>query len=546
MVIDKTMALLFSACCLVGPPVLAADNAAGAVSVSTYEATNDTARSNNRVQTEAGWLMGRTENGATAFKGVPYAAPPVGDLRWRPPQPPNPFGLRQALQFSPPCPQVESSDTVKGSEDCLYLNLWTPAERSVDAALPVIVFLHGGGNVVGSASESIDILLDGAGPAPLYDGSRLAARGKLVVVTLNYRLAALGFLAHPAFLGESNTGSVGNYGLLDQLAALAWVRRNIAAFGGDPRRVLLLGHSGGAYDVCALVASPLARGLFTRAAMHSGVCTLLSAAEIGAHSRAVVAELGCAQAADIPACLRSVPLESIVLAKAAQPTGRDVYTMNPAVDGYIVPDQPAATIGRGEHNRVPFVVGVTAAELAHLFKNITPERYETLLAELVKQQPEALETLLKLYSLTDFPSPAVAVEAAYTDVTFRCPARTYARLAAANQTAPVYRFHFERVLAAPERLADGAYHGTDLLYLFQHMNGAQFAANAHDRAVEAQVLRYWRRFAATGDPNGDMDPAWSEYYRVTDPYLIVDVQTRMGRQLFKARCNFWDRPQPLD
>ncbi|HEX9628170.1 MAG TPA: carboxylesterase family protein [Acidiferrobacterales bacterium] len=494
------------------------------------------------VAVTAGLLQGSRENDADAYQGIPYAAPPVGELRWAPPQPVAHWaGVREAKTLPPPCPQTPASDDgssgsgYQGVEDCLYLNVWTPAARTPGDRLPVMFFIHGGGNFAGSTAESIDFILNTSGGPAWYDGSRLAARGNVVVVTANYRLGPLGFIRHAA-MRPANTG---NFGLLDQVAALEWVQENIAVFGGDSGRVMIFGESGGAYNVCALMTSPLARGLFARALMQSGVCYLHPESLMEQYTDDLLQEVGCSGAPDVMQCLRDLPAEDLILAQSAQPKGLGSFTFHPFIDGYFALDQPLAVLARGEHNRVPFVIGSNAAEYAHRFENVTTELiYRTTVAQMVGVQH--VDAALQMYPVSDYASPREAMVQVMSDRNITCTARKIARQVSAVQGEPVYRYHFRRILSAPERHADGAYHGSELLYVFQHMDGVHFFANDDDRVVESHLLHYWTQFAAGGDPNGANLPFWQEYDPVTDPYQILDVVPAGDVLLKDDKCSFWD------
>jgi para-nitrobenzyl esterase len=497
---------------------------------------------NETVTISTGQLKGAEENGSHAFKGIPYAAPPVGNLRWMPPQPVAPWpGVREANAFSSPCPQSPASTgglsevEYKGVEDCLYLNVWTPATRQASERLPVMFFIHGGGNFVGSSDESIDFIINTSGGPAWYDGSRIASRGNVVVVTVNYRLGPLGFISHP----DMAPGSTGNFGLLDQIQALQWVQQHIGVFGGDAGRVMIFGQSGGAYDVCALMTSPLAQGLFSRAMMQSGVCYLHPTPIIEQYTADLLEELNCSAAPDVTQCLRSIPAENLVLAQSAQPKGLGSFTFHPFVDGYFALDQPLAVLARGEHNRVPFVIGSNAAEYAYRFETVTTElAYRALVAQMVG--PSYVDAVLQLYPVSNYASPREAMVQAMSDRNITCSARRIARQVSAVQSEPVFRYHFRRILTAPERQADGAYHGSELLYVFQHMNGVSFAADDNDRVVENHLLNYWTQFTASGNPNSANMPLWLEYDPVTDPYQIIDVNPADDVLLKQDKCDFWD------
>jgi para-nitrobenzyl esterase len=313
------------------------------------------------VQIDTGMLHGTQLHDTLAWRGVPYAAPPVGPLRWRPPQPPAAWsGVREASGFGYACMQSGTSqapkDTPMGSEDCLTLNVWRPSGGS--AARPVMVFIHGGYFAWGSSNfrkEGVD----------LYDGAELAARGDVVVVTLNYRLGPFGFLAHPALAEEDPHHSTGDYGLLDQIAALQWVQRNIAAFGGDPRRVTVFGQSAGAISTAALYASPLARGLFAGAIVHSGNGNAKSLQAAARGGITLAKQVGCDRATtqDTVQCMRAQTPSAIAAAVPEQyaPGGLQYA---PVVDGWVLPRRPIDLVAHGEQNQVPLIVATTSNEFS--------------------------------------------------------------------------------------------------------------------------------------------------------------------------------------
>lgn len=499
------------------------------------------------VSTSKGLVAGIQENDSIAFKGIPYAAPPIGAARWKPPQPAQPWdGIVNTTSFKPPCsqPEVAASENVSvapvnaiGSEDCLYLNVWTPNLAADSEQRPVMFFIHGGANLFGSTTDSTDFILNSTGGNVLYDGSRLAANGDVVVVTLNYRLGAMGFLAHPGMLADSETGSVGNYGILDQIAALEWVQRNISAFGGDPSRVMIFGQSAGAYNVCTLIASPLASGLFSRAMMESGSCALQSAAMANINAQAVVDEVGCNNAPDLMQCLRSVPAEDFALAESVQVNGIGSFSMFPSVDGYVVDDNPINIIMNGAHNHVPYIIGANSEEYSARIRNISAADYPALISDLVGINNRDL--VLGFYPLSNYPTASDALADVYGDHNIVCPASRYASAVSAVQTAPVYKYFFSRILSTDERLADGAYHSSELLYVFQHMNGISFEVNEDDRLVESTVRNYWTRFAANGNPNGGVDPFWPQFNNLNESYQNIDVTTFSDTYLKKAKCDMW-------
>lgn len=505
-----------------------------------------------RVRTAAGVVQGITSPvaNAHAWLAIPFALPPVGAARLTQAAPATPWSpaVRQAGRFAPACPQPDPSrpDAIIGDEDCLYLNVFTPlGAADAGAALPVMFFVHGGANRTGAADTPISQLLDldQRSVGPVFDGARLAALGNVVVVTTNYRLAALGNLTLAALAQESPTGSAGNYGIFDLLAALEWVQREIDGFGGDPTRVLLFGQSAGAHNVGMLMASPLATGLFSRAAMQSGVMSVDTADEASTDAAAFVEEMGLTGAVDLAAALRELPLERMVLARSALPLGYGEFTFYPHVDGVVVDDQPLDLVLQGLHNDVPLVVGTNSEEYLHDFSDINTQEFYELAGEMVPE--DRLGELLSLYPLQDYADPAAAYAAMVTDRNLTSSMRTVAR-GFSTQQSPVYRYHFRRVLSTPARKAEGAYHGTELLYLFQHMDGREFEADADDRAVEQLMRELWTSFAHTGDPNVVGLPAWPAYEVEADPYLSLDVVPSAQGALAPQRSDFWDSVKLAD
>lgn len=399
------------------------------------------------IRTESGFISGAESDGVRSFKGIPYAAPPVGDLRWKPAQPAAPWdGTRACLTFGPACPQ-EGKDLYgpvgEMDEDCLYLNVWTPA-KNAGAGLPVMFWIHGGG------------FMFGAGGKACYDGAELARRGGVVVVTCNYRLGPFGFLAHPALTAESPHHASGNYGMMDQVAALRWVQVNIAAFGGDPSCVTIFGQSAGGVSVCALMASPLAQGLFHRAIVHSG------SAPANSRSLAAMESLGIDFSKRLGADdLRSMRAKSAAELLAARKigTGRvgEGTEDHLCVDGWFLPEAPGRAFAAGRQAKVPVMAGTTRDE----------GRGFVLGIDAVAQAMAAMQ-------------PAT------------------------------YRYEFRRTpgFAAAKNL--GCFHGAELPYLFHYFPPVlQF--NAEDERLAAEMIGYWSRFARSGNPNGSGAPEWPAY-----------------------------------
>jgi para-nitrobenzyl esterase len=441
------------------------------------------------------------------------------------------------MTFSAPCPQATDEGDVIGSEDCLYLNVWTPVEASPMSSLPVMVFIHGGGNVQGSSSVE-------AGGARLYDGQLLAERGQVVVVTLQYRLGALGFLAHPGLSAESEQNVSGNYGLLDQIAALQWVQRNIGHFGGDPTRVMIFGESAGAVDTCMLLASPLAAGLFSRALMQSGGCGARPLAERAMEGLEFATAAGCGHAADPLACLRQLDAETLVSAidtRPVNPTGTVTQKFGPNVDGYVLPESPMNALQTGRYNHVPFVIGANADETA-LFgiPPLTEQQYRDIVIQILG--PALGELALAQYPVREYGTPRLALIAMTTDAQFVCPCRTIARAAAAAQSPPVFRYFFTQRLSRGAGALLGAFHGLELFYVFQRLGVIQtYEPTNSDLALQAAMLGYWTRFAATGDPNGSRAVNWPQYDPASDLYLELGTPITAGNGVRTNKCDFWDR-----
>ena len=478
-----------------------------------------------RVTTTSGVVRGATDGATLAWKRVPYAAPPIGDLRLRAPQPaPCAADELDATALGPTCPQLTADGGFEGAEDCLHLNLWAPASAPATPR-PVMVWIHGGGNSVGTAVD------------PIYDGRRLAEAGDVVVVTLNYRLAQLGFLADAAL--ATTAGAVGNYGTLDQLEALRWVHANIAAFGGDPANVMVFGESAGGRNTCTLLAAPAAAGLFHRALIQSGACKFIDTrAEAQATADAVATALGCT--GDRAACFRAATAEALIRANA-QPVGAlAASAYGSVIDGVTLVEQPEAAIRAGRHHAMPIAIGANADETGREAPAmLTEPQYVALVRA---QLGPIADAALQQYPASAYPSPRAAYVRLTTDSRFVCPSREIAAGAAAAQTAPVFRYFFQ-YRATPL----GAVHGLDVPFVFGTFGailtpgGTPYQPTAADLALSAAIQGYWTRFARSGDPGGA--PAWPAY-GATDPALVLDGAITTTAGVRTADCDFW-RPYYL-
>jgi para-nitrobenzyl esterase len=449
--------------------------------------------------------------GVRSFRGIPFAAPPVGELRWSPPQPVKPwFGERSAEQFGPRCMQsgqlgdIDPANQLM-SEDCLYLNVWTPA-KSVDDRLPVMVWIYGGSFHIGSGSE------------PWYNGANLAKKG-VIVVTVNYRLDVFGFLSHPELTTESNDHASGNYGLLDQIAALRWVKRNIAAFGGDPDRTTIFGESAGSLSVSALMASPLARGLFQRVIGESGAMLFPDKSPFALPALPKAEQAGVKFAdilsANSLAELRAKPAEALLDAVVKNP---DVPRMSrgPIIDGWVLPLNPAEIFAKGLQTDVPMLAGSTSDE-GTLFtgraQQATPENY----AEQVRKFfGTASESVLKLYPGGTLEEAKSSFAALFGDQLIAYPTWLWNQLQAKTGKSSTYRYLFELVPPSPELsltplAAAGAFHTAEIVYVFDNLQVRDWPWRQEDRRMAEIASSYWANFAKSGNPNGPGLPDWPAY-----------------------------------
>lgn len=469
-----------------------------------------------RVTTESGAISGVRENGLRVYKGIPFAAPPVGELRWRPPVRVAPWsGTRKADAFAPACMQAgvsmpgERQPAV--SEDCLYLNIWTPADHA-RKRLPVIVWIYGGGWINGSASML------------LYEGDRLARKG-VIVVTIAYRVGPLGFLALPELTRESPHHTSGNYGLMDQIAALEWVQRNIAAFGGDPQCVTIAGQSAGSMSVSILMASPLAKGLFQRAIGESGglfeplqLAPKYRLAEAEREGQRYEASLGAGTLKD----LRRMPANLF--------TGNAGGIVHPVIDSYVLPLSPYDAFAAGKQNDVPLLVGSNADEARSLVdvSEVTAANFGRGIEQSYGQLPAPL---LAAYAHTTDAEARQARLGLERDLRFGWDMWAWARLQADSGRNSVYYYSFRQQPPFPAGSVYegwGASHYAELWYVFDHLNQEPWKWTAGDRKLAEEMSSYWVNFAKSGDPNGPGLPRWPAFSNTDSKVLSLGDPVTVG------------------
>ena len=494
---------------------------------------------NAQVKTAAGPVKGTTVAGGTidVFLGVPYAAPPVGDLRWRAPQPAKPWdGVRDATKPGPACMQPKVFDDISFpeiSEDCLTLNVYAPVKA---AKLPVMVWVHGGGFQAGGGAE------------PRHDGEAFAKKG-VVLVTINYRLGVFGFLAHPELTKESPARASGNYGLLDQVAALKWVKENIAAFGGDPGNVTIFGESAGSFSVSALVATPLAKGLFHKAIGESGA--FFSVNE-GAMPLAAAEQQGVkfgdfAQAPSL-AALRGKPAQEVMEA-----AGKSKLRFWPGVDGHFFPKDAPAIYAAGEQNRVPLLAGWNADEIRAAV-TLRPEKptVQSFTESTRKQFGGQADAVLKAYAAANDTEALESAAALGSDMFIGYSTWKWIETHLATANAPVYRYSFDRKIPVPEghtvmgRPASskdiGARHAGEIEYVFGTLERSlpKVPWEATDKKLSDQMTSYWANFARTGDPNGSGLPTWPRYTAANRRVLHFDVDVKAAPEANRDRYEALD------
>jgi para-nitrobenzyl esterase len=491
------------------------------------------------VKIDSGLIAG---SGTTvrSYKGIPYAAPPTGDLRWKPPQPVNPWtGVRMVKAFPLNCPQIP---LVPGpqSEDCLGLNVWTPARSSSDK-LPVMVWIHGGGFSIGSSAQSV------------YDGEPLAAQG-VVVVSINYRLGVFGFFAHQGLSKESSQGVSGNYGMLDMVAALRWVNRNISALGGDPGNVTIFGESAGGTAVCLLMVMPESKGLFQRVISESAawINVPLSRLREQSFGRIAAEQFGEKLGADI-AVLRAKNTAEIMKLAGNPMTNPDASARGeeymPVIDGVVLPDDPARLFISGKFHNISLIAGTNRDE-GTLF-GLPVKDQATLHTWASKQFGSSADAILKVYGAAgDAEARAVGAQID-GDWIFLQGTRIVLR-AASKMNPQVFQYQFTRVNGVGRRTRLGAFHASEIGYVFGTLPDSALGTSAipmlgdfsvapdtyndQDDRLSHSMSAAWVRFASTGDPNGPGLAKWPSF-RENEAYLEFGDRVAPGSALRKAQLD---------
>ena len=479
-----------------------------------------------------GRVRGRQAGDTDEYLGIPYAAPPVGQLRWAPPQPPVPWhGIRLATAFAPHCPQSPGDfGRPSTTEDCLYLNVFRPAGET-SGALPVMVWIHGGGFIGGESDD--------------YDPSALVANG-VIVVTINYRLGALGFLADAA-LASRPGGPTGDYGLMDQQAALRWVQRNIRAFGGDPANVTLFGESAGGQSVLAQLISPGARGLFAKAIVESGAFAdyPISLATAEAQGRAFAAKVGCAGRTpqQTAQCLRKVPVATILADQNQSGASADI-------DGLVLTQPLKTALASGDFSHVPVIDGtnhdewrlfVALAESEGHF--VTAGNYQAAIASTLFVPRRLASIIATEYPLSAYSSPPLAISAVGTDAIFSCPALLLDQ--DMSKYTPVYAYEFNDE-NAPASYPNpgfpyGATHASELQYLFGLPATSHGTLSAGQRRLATAMQREWTSFAKSGVPSAPGAARWPRFTSADEAMLsLVPPAPRLESSFStEHRCDFW-------
>ncbi len=505
------------------------------------------------VMTASGPVTGTLQKKTRVFFGIPYAAPPTGANRWRAPQPVTPWtAARDATVRAKVCPQIAVAGTdvdPRSDEDCLTLNVWTPDPKPA-APLSVMVWIHGGAFFFGSGAE------------PFYDGDQIVTAGNVVLVTINYRIGALGFLALPALTKEDPAHPTsGNYGFEDQQAAMMWVKNNIAAFGGDPSRVTIFGESAGGYSVCAHLIAPKSQGLFIHAIAESGFCSGYFGSTLDAaypNSEALARNIGCTDASKTLECLRAktpsdilhlydsqIQLPGGLFFQVPEPYGDggvqgSQLAWKPVTDGVVIPSK-ITEVG-ASFPKVPLIIGTNADEgtlFTALFGGkpaMTEDDYRAAVTRVFGAGHT--DAILQQYPVSEYPTANDALNAVSNDAMFACPARRLARDVSTKTDVYLYAFHHKPLMSILPTL--GSFHAAELAYIFGYDTPLTVTQESEKPLGDA-MRGYWTRFAKAGDPNGDGAPIWPKYSAATDQNIGLDLPAPMAEANYKkALCDFWD------
>lgn len=496
----------------------------------------------NQVKTANGIIEGiREPDGIRSFKGIPFAQPPVGDLRWKAPQPVKSWeGVLETKEFGPqPMQNFIYNDMVfrskPKSEDCLYLNVWTPA-KSDQERLPVLVYFYGGGFMAGDGSE------------PRYDGESMARKG-IVTLTVNYRLGVFGFLSLPELTKESPQHASGNYGLMDQAAALRWVQQNIAAFGGDPNKVTIAGQSAGSMSVSAQMTSPLSKGLFSAAIGESGAMMgNLTPPSLEENEKKGLTFMQMAGAKDL-AALRAMPAEKLLALTAQQ--GAPYFAAT--IDGYFFPESPAAVFARGEQAKVPLLAGWTSAEVDYhsVLGNDEPDpgNYKKALQRLYGKDADSV---LKLYPGADSEEVMKSATALASDRFIVYSTWKWMELHSQTSGKPVYRYLYAHLLPplkdpnAHDGKKMGAPHSAEIPYAMGNLDLIKvYDWTPDDHKVSSTMQDFFANFIKTRDPNGAGLPAWPALQADTPKVMLIDTESKAvpaeGQERYRFLDQFYDK-----
>ncbi|WP_394837875.1 carboxylesterase family protein [Pendulispora rubella] len=505
------------------------------------------------VSTSRGQVRGKIDKGVPAFLGIPFAKPPVGERRFRAPEPldRNWEGVRDATHYGSACLQLLPQKSTLGGEDCLYLNVFTPpnAASASGNKKRVMFWLFGGGFTAGAGDQ--DLIFNGTGN--LYHGATFALEQDTVVVTMNYRVGELGFTAHPALSAEDPHGSSGNYGILDQIAALQWVHDNIANFGGDPNQVTIFGESAGALSVGLLLVSPLASGLFSAAIMESGGIGVAPREHRYNQGKDVVTRELCARAKDVPACLRSRPATDFL-----NPIGNGLLLTDlfvnliheghmwwlwygPNVDNYVFTGDPYTTMREGRHNKVPLIVGHNAQEAALVpLLGTDLASYEIAIGAVGGPFASDIKKMYPYFN--PFPNGRQAVIEAGTDVIFACDERRVARNALKGGTPAVYRYVWTHGYRPPHVLStlEGAFHAAEFPFIWNTTDAFLYPQTSVEQLLGTRARTYWTHLVG-GNPNVAGLPEWPKYDLKDEKTIVLDTTVSTVNNPRGANCDYFDK-----